>query len=128
MSKIQKAKPQPPRLVVFSFQFILQTGDEYALDKVSEAFLKTMILKLQEYGNLEPQNLRNKANHCHPIDWNDPRVRRSNGFTHLDDQKGSYAAWQLYITTKGRVYGFFSENVFHIVWFDPTHSLYPRKK
>jgi hypothetical protein len=128
MSKIQKAKPQPARTIVFSFQFIIQTGDEYALDKVSDPLLRTMILKFHEYGNLEPQHLRNSANHCHPIDWEDSRVTRHNGFAHLDDQKRSYPAWQLYITTKARIHGFLAENTFYIVWFDPKHTLYRRKK
>jgi hypothetical protein len=127
MSRIQQPKPQPPQTIVFSFQCILQTGDEYALDKVPETLLRTMMLKFQEYGNLEPRHLRNSSHHCHPIDWKDSRVSRPNGFAHLDDQKRSYPAWQLYITPKARIYGFFMENIFHIVWFDPKHTLYRRK-
>jgi IS605 OrfB family transposase len=77
MPKIQKAKPQPARTIIFSFQFIIQTGDDFALDKVSDSLLRRMMVKFQEYGNLEPKHLRNFSKHCHPIDWKDQRVSRS---------------------------------------------------
>lgn len=33
--------------------------------------------------------------------------------------------WRLRATGKGRLYGFLHGNVFHVVWWDPEHEIWP---
>lgn len=34
--------------------------------------------------------------------------------------------WQIRISTsKGGIHGFFVDNIFYVIWFDPQHNLYP---
>lgn len=36
--------------------------------------------------------------------------------------------WQLGINNQGfRIHGYFIENIFYVVWFDPNHNMYERK-
>ncbi len=112
------------KTINFSFECVALTGDQFALESVSDNILRELIKKMQYYGTIEPRHLRNYDHHCHPIDWKDSRVTRT-GFTHLDEQKQAYPAWQLNIVGIARMHGFFSENTFYIVWFDSNHELYP---
>ena len=34
---------------------------------------------------------------------------------------------QVYLKNYGRIHGFIWNNIFHIVWFDPAHNLYPMR-
>ena len=36
--------------------------------------------------------------------------------------------WKLRINGPGRVYGFLTGNVFHVVWWDPKHEVWPSSK
>jgi hypothetical protein len=40
-----------------------------------------------------------------------------------DDQADQL--YKLRISTKCRVYGFRNRNIFHVLWWDPEHSVYP---
>ncbi len=115
----------PNKTISFSFECITLTGDPFAFEHVSNEILRELVKKMQYYGTIEPRHLRNYDQHCHPIDWKDTRVTRR-GFTHLDEQKQNYPAWQLNIVGIARIHGFFSENTFCIVWFDCNHELYFR--
>lgn len=36
--------------------------------------------------------------------------------------------WRLRIGGTGRLYGFLIDNVFHVLWWDPQHEVWPSKK
>lgn len=123
--RVQNRTEVEIRTINFSFECAVLIGDaDFALEHTDESFLKELIKQLQHYSTIEPQHLRNMAQHCHPIDWQDPRLTRPHGFSHLDEQKQSYPGWQLNVVGKARVQGFFRENVFYPVWFDRNHALY----
>ncbi|HCA3585732.1 TPA: hypothetical protein MO350_003382 [Salmonella enterica subsp. enterica serovar Java] len=56
--------------------------------------------------------------------WEDTSVPQ--GFEHLNEQFQAYPPYQFAISRNehGRIHGFFVDNIFHIVWLDPTHNLY----
>ncbi|ELU7233491.1 hypothetical protein SCL96_003408 [Escherichia coli] len=47
----------------------------------------------------------------------------------MNEQFQSYTPYQFAVSRNehGRVHGFFIGNVFHVVWLDPHHRLYPGK-
>ena len=63
----------------------------------------------------------------HPVRFHENRVSED-GFGLGEDADED--AWEFSLTANkhGRVFGFFVENVFYIVWLDPDHKLYPRKR
>jgi len=70
--------------------------------------------------------LRNRSSslRAHPIKWRETTEPR--GFQHLNEQLQSETPYQIQISANahGRVHGFFLEDTFFIVWFDPDHNLY----
>ncbi|MBC8481357.1 MAG: hypothetical protein H8D47_01665 [Planctomycetes bacterium] len=69
---------------------------------------------------------KDNSHRIHPIDWKEEKVKYA-GFG-LESEYDENA-WQFSITGNkyGRVHGFFIDNVFHIVWLDPQHKVYPRQ-
>ena len=64
--------------------------------------------------------------HCHELDWN--KTSRPKGFSHLKNLSQDHEPFQLGVgKVKGRIIGFFVDDIFYVVWFDPDHLLYPRK-
>ncbi|WP_018664660.1 hypothetical protein [Heyndrickxia acidiproducens] len=63
----------------------------------------------------------------HDIDWNDTC---EDCFGIPNEEELVDKPWQFAISANeyGRVHGFFIGNVFYIVWFDPEHKLYNKKK
>ncbi len=61
----------------------------------------------------------------HPINWG--QTSEPEGFQHLNEQFQGYTPYQFAISRNeyGRIHGFFIGNVFHVVWLDPDHLLYP---
>ena len=71
--------------------------------------------------------VKNAANlRCHPIDWSDPRVtEKCFGIPNEKQLVATpYQLFHLSANEYGRVHGFFTENIFYIVWLDPNHNLY----
>ncbi len=71
--------------------------------------------------------------HNHIIeDWD--KLNKPKDFHKIyDNNLEGYQWWQFSITKGannqgcGRVFGFFEGNTYHIVWFDPSHKISPRK-
>ncbi|HAK5374822.1 TPA: hypothetical protein H1V70_002142 [Salmonella enterica] len=87
-----------------------------------------MLNRLKDLSTLTEREFiadRGAALKSHPIDWRE--TSEPEGFTHLNEQFQSYTPYQFAVSRNehGRVHGFFIGNVFHIVWLDPHHRLYP---
>ena len=68
---------------------------------------------------------RSKTVRNHRIAW--PETSRPEGFMHLPLQVREGEAWQFSITANeyGRVHGLLIGSVFHVIWLDYNHRLYP---
>lgn len=66
-----------------------------------------------------------KAVRNHRIDWT--RSSQPQGFTHIPQQALEGEAWQFSLSANehGRVHGLLIDNVFHVVWLDCNHQLFP---
>jgi len=76
-------------------------------------------LKAQEVINNQSKSLR-----CHGIVWLDTTEPNGFGIPNEDMLVNVPYQFQISANEYGRVHGFFSENVFYIVWLDPEHNLY----
>jgi hypothetical protein len=76
---------------------------------------------------LELRSNRSSGIRCHPIRWAD--TSQVQGFSKITGQLRDVEPYQFEISSNahGRVHGFFLSDVFHIVWLDPDHKLYPRR-
>ena len=71
--------------------------------------------------------------HRHKINFDE--TSEKNGFTNVDlDQLGYHETWQFCLhehledprqQKQWRVHGILIDNVFHVVWLDPDHLLFP---
>jgi hypothetical protein len=61
-----------------------------------------------------------------PIEWSHPKISQG-GFQIPQRQDLDEQAWQFSLSEheSGRVHGFLIDRVFHVVWLDPDHNLYP---
>ncbi|WP_312457389.1 hypothetical protein [Pseudescherichia sp.] len=122
-------KPKNARTALsFSFQYIDSAHAKFGFEKQSAVYFCKVIERLQGMSSLtllEFTTNRNAALKSHCIDW--VRTSEPDGFAHLNEQFQSYTPYQFAVSRNehGRVHGFFIGDVFHIVWLDPDHQLYP---
>ena len=124
-------QPEKPDLgrIRFSFAFYDSRHETSKRVTFHNKYPKEFSSKLKELEDWTLEKFiqsRDDNHRIHPIDWKDTRVKY-NGFG-LESEYDENA-WQFSIAGNkyGRVHGFFIENVFHIVWLDPQHKVYPKK-
>ena len=141
MVQVTKIKDNDNNLKI-SFADLDLNNKKYSLseltdNKTKSQFYEDLIGKLHEYSNIKDfkkhistEHWYRNSNHIHPINWTDNRIRE-NSFTSLDEEKMRQIkeeCWQLGINNQGfRIHGYFIENIFYVVWFDPNHNMYERK-
>ena len=131
------AKDPSDRPLVFSFKYFDDSCDTYSLTRCDarNGYVSQLMPRLRELSRmtvLEFKSNRSNALRSHPINWD--TVANHNDFGIIpaaDEQMYAIAqeeAYQFSLTANeyGRVAGFFRDNVFHVVWLDPDHLLYPQ--
>lgn len=128
--------------LIISYEFLCLNNNKYSLDLLSDyrtavKSMKEYYKKINEYCGIENFKLKissdvkyRQNNHIHPIDWSDNQIRED-GFNCLKPslmEQIRSDCWQLGINNQGfRIHGFFIENIYYVVWLDPTHQLFARK-
>lgn len=108
--------------VVFSFEFFDRSTELFNLGNTCVHWFVSLLDVLKDITSKTYNEFKN--NHysfydLHPIDWNKTSTR----FVFMNEQLEAY---QFRLSkSKGRVQGFFIDNVFYIVWLDRHHNLYP---
>ena len=127
-------KPSAPvnedGVIMFSFKHLQlehPKGKFCVRAKDGEYFFK-ILSRLKDVSTLKASDLRmsgGKSLRAHCIDWKS--TSEKNGFSHLNEQLQSIKPYQFQFSSNeyGRLHGFFIDNVFYAVWFDPGHELYP---
>ena len=124
------------REMLFSFKYLDAACESYSLDRCDrrEHYVSQLLPRLCHLSRMTIKAFkgeRSKALRSHPINWDE--IKNHDGFgTIPETNEQLYAAsqsdaYQFAVTANeyGRVAGFFIDNVFHVVWLDPDHLLYP---
>ncbi|WP_223539368.1 hypothetical protein [Enterobacter sp. JBIWA003] len=112
----------------FSFSFIDAAHHKFNFNAQSAAYFCKVLDRLKALSTMTEREFtadRGGSLKSHPIDW--CQTSEPEGFQHLNEQFQSYKPYQFAVSRNehGRVHGFFIGNVFHVVWLDPDHQLYP---
>ena len=113
-------------LIKFSYKYTdLSHGVFHFNDRDIYYFVRFIqrLHDLSRYRVSELKTSRNSTLRFHPIDWNDT-TQSSFGLPYEEQLVEQPYQFSLSVNEHGRIHGFFIENVFYIVWFDPTHQLY----
>ncbi len=130
---IQAPKVPENEPIVFSFNFFQPEHLRCNAQQRDGHYFRALLDRLKVVGQLKVKQFRTmhaarnpQALRIHPIDWNHPKIIQSGfGIPHRQDL--DQQAWQFSLSKhqNGRVHGFLIDTVFHIVWLDPDHNLYP---
>lgn len=119
--------PPPAGDVVFSFRHLDSGTPEFSPAGCTAEWYAALMERMRDVSTMRHQELlssRSPALRAHPIAWED--TSKPEGFTHLNQQLRTAEPYQFQVSKQnGRVHGFFIDVVFHVVWLDPHHRLYP---
>ncbi len=118
----QKCRP------VFSFEYYDYDHPEFSAEsiKTCKEFYRLIdeLRKISVFTWGQMQSTQHTF-HAHEVDWEKTAV--PSGFRNRHGQEPqTYPAYQFKAYKEFRVFGFHRRGVFHIVWFDPSHKIYPR--
>lgn len=120
--------------VVFSFNYFepahavcnAQSRDGIYFRSLLRRFTDVGRLTVKQFRTIHASRAGRHAVRIHQIDWSRATISvKGFGIPHrqdLDEQ-----AWQFSVDQheNGRVHGFLIGRIFHVVWLDPEHGLYP---
>lgn len=128
--------PEPPARglvhtgLSFSFKHFVHRAPFEIAERGGE-YLLALLGRFRDLAGLTALELltgRSKTLRCHRIVWAD--TSQPDGFDHLNATlRAEVEPYQFAISANehGRVHGFFIDDVFYMVWLDPSHQLYPEK-
>lgn len=115
--------------ISFSFRFYDETTKDYCISEWNKDKIALSLKRLKEV-NEKTYNemIRDKRTlHFHEVIWSE--TKKPSGFPNQANQLPSFQFELLGVNNgKARVYGALSNNIFHIVWFDFNHGIWPTFK
>ena len=118
----------------FSFEYVqiqAKPRRKFSIAKCAKNYLPKFLERLRAVCELTLRQLAlskpKDTLRPHPISW--PDTTESNGFEGIDRELWDGSERQISITSNkhGRLHGFVIGSIFHVVWIDPDHELFPRK-
>jgi len=116
--------------VAFSFAYLDLIHQKFNSANYPETYFKKFSERLKEISKIKFKTFVSDPHlkrtlHSHPIKWEDTAEKA--GFNLSGQKDLADQPWQFSVTVNehGRVHGFWIENIFHIVWYDLNHALYP---
>ncbi|MEG4856290.1 hypothetical protein QUB75_03960 [Microcoleus sp. K1-B6] len=120
-------KIQIPEGVSFYFRYYQDDKEQFSIGGRDAKYLASLLRRLRDLSQLNAQEIINnqsKSLRCHGIVWKNTTEPNGFGIPNEDILINIPYQFQISANEYGRVHGFFSENVFYIVWLDPDHNLY----
>jgi len=127
LSSIKRLDVKIPEGISFSFRYYQDDKDKFSIGGRDSRYLASLLRRLRDLSQLKAQeviNNQSKSLRCHGIVWLDTTEPNGFGIPNEDMLVNVPYQFQISANEYGRVHGFFSENVFYIVWLDPDHNLY----
>lgn len=124
-------KPELPRgdHVVFSFKYLDMACKKFRVEALPKNFGRALLERLQGYCKMPFNEFVAPPNpdaiHSHRVVFGDTSEQR--GFGNIPAELWQERPWQCQLQGKIRAIGFLLGSVFHVVWIDVNHRLYPRK-
>ncbi len=122
-------KPIPPGegLISFSWQFYDDRKAEFSVAQRARNYFIALLKRLRDYSSLKGGELvtrYSRSTRCHKIVFEDTIMP---GFGIPGEENLVEFPFSLSLSSNehGRIHGFFLGDVYHIVWLDPDHNLYP---
>ena len=118
---------QIPAEISFSFRYYQDYKDKFSLADRDSRYLASLLRRLRNLSQLKSQEIindRSKSRRCNGIVWQDITEPNGFGIPNEDRLVNISYQFQIFANEYSRVHGFFSENIFYIVWLDPDHNLY----
>lgn len=114
--------------VCWRFEHVDHDGP-WGFDKVQPDMLCEILRKLRDFESMTVEGLRRQVEHFKSYNLAEPGLCKAarerlaaRGWDDLDSIQ------RLRFSGPQRLYGFLLGNVFHIVWWDPLHEVYPSKR
>ncbi|MDB9510111.1 hypothetical protein PN499_02670 [Kamptonema animale CS-326] len=120
-------KVKIPEGISFSLLYYQDDKDKFSIRGRDAKYLASLLTRLRDLSQLKAQEIINnqsKSLRCHGIVWQDTTEPNGFGLPNEDQLVNMPYQFQISANEYGRVHGFFSENIFYIVWLDPDHNLY----
>ncbi|MCL1474497.1 hypothetical protein [Argonema antarcticum] len=127
LSSIKRQDVKIPEGISFSFRYYQDDKDKFSIGDRDARYLESLLRRLRDLSQLISQEIINnqsKSLRCHGILWQDTTEPNGFGIPNEDQLVNTAYQFQISANEYGRVHGFFSENVFYVVWLDPDHNLY----
>lgn len=114
--------------VKFSFKYLDATNPKFSIEECPVEFWQAFVLRLSVYSRLTVEIFldQNNPDRRHLIDFSD--TSEVDGFTNIDTEQLAYEeAWQFELDARypWRVEGILVDDMFYVIWLDPSHRLYP---
>lgn len=112
----------------FSLKYLFTNDPTFLVEHEDAEYYHKIIERLKALSTssvLELRANRSPALRCHPIDWKDTRVSRSS-FGIPQEEELYDTPYEISVSSNeyGRMHGFFTGDIFNIVWLDRNHDLY----
>jgi hypothetical protein len=129
-SRIKRTEIEIPLGSSFSFKYFQADHDKFSIREQDGKYLQALLKRLRELSKLTVKEIVNdhsKSIRCHPIVWEETT---EDSFGIPNEEQLVDTPYQLFeiSLSQGRAHGFFIENIAYIVWLDPEHKLYQKKK
>lgn len=127
LSSINRLDVKIPEGISFSFRYYQDDKNKFSIGGRDAKYLASLLRRLRDLSQLNAQeviNNQSKSLRCHGIAWKDTTEANGFGIPNEDELVNMPYQFQISANEYGRVHGFFSENVFYVVWLDPDHNLY----
>lgn len=100
------------------FHELFNLGDSSSEDgTITGAWFLDFLDCLKEVTNKKYYELKHTMHKLHPVDWKNANTKRPACSEQIEFDQFRISK------SKGRVVGFYTQNVFYIVWLDPHHNL-----
>lgn len=123
----KKPTSDQPRTLSFSFKYLDRSHGKFSYSEKDQKYFSKLIERLSALCSLNSMDLlcsRSSSYRCHPIKWEETS-ESSFGIPNEEQLVDTPYQFEVSANSYGRIHGFFIQEVFHIVWMDPDHRLYP---
>lgn len=130
--KIPSSPTTREQPIAFSFKYLnLNSHPKFNTLNCKTGYFEKLVERLNALSSYTAKELQQSVSDAlrfHPHKWD--HTTEPHGFGLKIPQLEDIPGWQFSISSNeyGRIHGFFLDHIFHLVWLDPNHLLYSKKR